>query len=173
MARGREVVDELEKRELSLRRECGLRLVQYIDALFEAIGEQGNEGFSMRLLVERFAAVRAEVRDSLDVSGEIVEALRAHEEPFGDLPLPRQPERLGERRTIGEDRALMIAVAAFGIEAAAFGERFEKRRLAAAVLANEEGDLAWLVTTIAMPVGVGGWSTGWQHESTTMVNRDR
>ena len=51
MARCREVVDDLEERELSLRRQRRLRLIEDVDSLLEAIGEQRNEGFSVGLLV--------------------------------------------------------------------------------------------------------------------------
>jgi hypothetical protein len=47
----REIVADLEERERSLRRKRGLRLIQYVDSLFEAIGEQRDERFSMGLLV--------------------------------------------------------------------------------------------------------------------------
>ena len=43
---------------------------------------------------------------------------------------------------VGEDRAVMIAVPALGIEPAALRDRFEQRGLAAAVFADEERDLA-------------------------------
>jgi hypothetical protein len=39
-----------EEGKLTLRRESGLRFVQYIDSLLESIGEQCEEGFTMRLL---------------------------------------------------------------------------------------------------------------------------
>ena len=95
MSRCREVVNDLEERELSLRRQRRLRLIQDVDSLLEAIGEQRNEGFSVGLLVQRFPAVGAHVRYLLDVCREVVETLRAHEEPFGDFWQPRQPEGLG------------------------------------------------------------------------------
>ena len=51
MPRCREVVDDLEERELSLRRKRRLRLIQDVDSLLEAIGKQRNEGFAVGLLV--------------------------------------------------------------------------------------------------------------------------
>ena len=51
MSRCREVVDDLEERELSLRRKGRLRLIQDVDSLLEAVGEQRNEGFAVGLLV--------------------------------------------------------------------------------------------------------------------------
>ena len=47
----RKSVDDLQERELSLRRKRRLGLIQYVDALLEAIGKQRNEGFSVGLLV--------------------------------------------------------------------------------------------------------------------------
>jgi len=42
-----EVVDDPEERELSLRRQRSLRLVQDVDALLKAIGEQRYEGLAI------------------------------------------------------------------------------------------------------------------------------
>ena len=82
------------------------------------------------------------VRHLLDIAGEVVEALRAHEEPFGDLRQPRQPEGLGQPRTVGEGRAMMVAIAALGIEPAAFRQGFEQRRFSAAVFTDKKRDRA-------------------------------
>ena len=81
----REVVDDLQEGELSLRRQRRLRFVQDVDSMLEAVGKQGDEGFPVRLLVQRLTAVRAQVRHFLDVGREVVEALSAQEEPFSDL----------------------------------------------------------------------------------------
>jgi hypothetical protein len=96
----------------------------------------------MRLFVKRSATVSMEIRDVLDIGREVVEALGAHEESFGHLRQPRQPEGLGQRRAVREGCAVMITVTAFGIEPAALGERFEQRGFAGAVLTDEKGDLA-------------------------------
>jgi hypothetical protein len=53
---------------------------------------------------------------------------------------PRQPKSLGQGGAVGKYRAVMIAVAALGVEAAALRQRFEKRGLPAAILADEERD---------------------------------
>src|SRR5687768_12502166 len=61
VTRCREVVKDLEEGELPLRRQGRFRLVQNIDPLLEPVGEEGDERFSMRLLVQRLAAVRPKV----------------------------------------------------------------------------------------------------------------
>src|SRR5207247_3684568 len=96
----------------------------------------------MRLFMKRSAAVSTEIRDLLDIGRKVVEALGAHEEPFGHFRPPGQPEGLGQWRAVRERCAMMIAVAAFGIEPAALGERFKERGFAGTVLADEQGDLA-------------------------------
>src|SRR5207253_668452 len=69
------------------------------------------------------------------------EALSAHEEPFGHFRPPGQSERLGQWRAVCESCAVMIAIAAFGIESAALGKRFKKCGFASTVLADKKGDL--------------------------------
>ena len=61
MARGREVMNDLEERGLALRRQCRFRFIQEVDSLLEAIGEESHEGFAVGLLVQRFAAVQFQV----------------------------------------------------------------------------------------------------------------
>src|SRR5262249_6689638 len=104
------------------------------------MAEQGHEGFPVRLGMQRFAAIRTQIRDTIDVAREIVEALRAHEETLGPLWQPRQPKRLRERRSVREDCPMVIAVASFRIEPAALRQSFEQRGFPTAVLADEERD---------------------------------
>ena len=56
-------MDDFEKGELPLRRERSFRLIEDVDTLLETVHEEGQEGLAVGLLVERFAAVRAQVRN--------------------------------------------------------------------------------------------------------------
>src|SRR5262249_49325794 len=96
----------------------------------------------MRLLMKRSATVSTEVRHLLDVGGKVVEALGPHEESFGHLWPPCQPDRLDQRRPVRDRSAMMIAIAGFGIQPAALSDRFQRCGLAATVFTDEEGDLA-------------------------------
>src|SRR5687767_1175846 len=55
--RSREVVDDLEERELTLWRERCLGFIQNVDSLLEPIGKERNERLSVRLRVQRPAAI--------------------------------------------------------------------------------------------------------------------
>src|SRR2546422_1069801 len=88
VARSFEIVHDFKKRELSLGRERRLRLVEDVDALLETVHEQRQEGLTVRLLVERLAAVRAQIRNLLDVGREVIETLSAQEEAFCHLWQP-------------------------------------------------------------------------------------
>ena len=121
-----------------MRRERRLRLVQDVESLLETVGEQGEEGLAVRLLQQRLAAVGPQVRHLLNVGGEVVEALRAHEESLRHLGRPRQPQSLSEIRALLERGAQVVAVAPLRVEAAALRQRLQQSRLAAAVLAHEE-----------------------------------
>ena len=109
-------------------------------------GRSGSrtERGTIRHGIARAAAGRrsAQVRDLLEVGGEIVEALGAHEKALGDLRAPGQAKGLGQRRTGGEGCGVMIAVSALGIEPAGLGNRLEEGGLAAAVFTNEKRDPA-------------------------------
>ena len=136
-----EIVDDFEKRELPLWRKRRLRFVEDVDALLKPVDEEGQEGFTVGLLVERLAAVRTEVRDLFDVRGEVVKALSAHEEAFGDLWQPRETKCLSQFRAVPERREVVVTVATFGIESTALPDCFKKGRFAAAVFTDEEGDV--------------------------------
>jgi len=41
------LIEDSHERQLSLRRQCGLRLVQDVDALFKSIGEQRQKRFAV------------------------------------------------------------------------------------------------------------------------------
>src|SRR5437763_13003608 len=103
-------MEDLQKRELALGRERGLRFVQEIDPLLETMGEEGEEGLPVRLCVERLAAVGEESRDLLDVGREVVEALGAEEKPFGHLGQPGEPERARELRAVPEGLVVVVPV---------------------------------------------------------------
>src|SRR5262249_28754506 len=62
--------------------------------------------------------------------------------PLRHLGQPREAQRLGQGRAILEGRVVVVTVAALGIEATALRDRLQEGRLAAAVLADEEGDVA-------------------------------
>lgn len=146
-------MQDLEKGKLPLGRERRLRFVEDVDALFEAVDEKRQEGLSVRLLVQRFAAIGAEGRNLVEVGGEIEKAFGSQEETFGQLRSPGKAEGLGQIRTVGEGSEVMITVAALGIETAALGNRFKQRRLAASVLADKEGYVAAEVEID--PLGIG------------------
>ena len=54
-------MDDPEKGELPLGRERGFRLIEDVDTLLETVHEEGQEGLAVGLLVERLAAVGAEI----------------------------------------------------------------------------------------------------------------
>ncbi len=61
------------------------------------MGEQRQERLAVRLRVQRLPPVGTQVGDLVEVGGEVVEALRPHEEALRDFRRPRQPQRLGQR----------------------------------------------------------------------------
>jgi hypothetical protein len=135
-----QVVNDLQERELALRRERRFGFVEDEHALLEAVCEQRQERLAMRLRMQRLAAVRLHVRHAFNVSREVVEAFGAQKEALCHLRPPGQPQYLQQWRTVGRRGAMVIAASAFGIEAAALGDCLEERRLAAAVLTDEERD---------------------------------
>src|SRR5581483_221716 len=83
------LVDEREERELSLRRERGLGLVEDVEPLAAAaIVREREEALAVRLLVERLAAVSAADAQVLDLGRDVEEALGAEEVsvPFARAP---------------------------------------------------------------------------------------
>ena len=138
-----QLAEDPKEGQLPLGRESRLGFIQNIDALFEPIREKSQEGLAMGLLVQRLPAVRSQIRDPIQVAREIVEALGPHEEPLGDPGHPGESEGLSELGALRQVRTMMVSAAPLRGEAAAFSEGFEKRRLAAAVLPNEEGDVGW------------------------------
>ena len=121
-----EIVDDLEKGELPLGRERRLRLVEDVDTLLETVHEERQERLAVGLLVERLAAVGAQVRNLLDVSGEVIKTLGAQEETFHYLGHPREPKGLCQVGAVAEGREVMIAVSTLGIESTALCDRFKK-----------------------------------------------
>ena len=103
-----DLVNDPEKCQLPLRGECGFWLVKDIDPLLESVCEEGEKGFTVGLLVQRFATVCTQIGYLLDVRCKIVEAFGAHEEAFGHLWQPRQSQGLRQVGPIREGDVLML-----------------------------------------------------------------
>jgi hypothetical protein len=125
-----------------LRAQGGFGLVEEVEAVTgEAVDHEREEGFAVRLLVERPLAISMAIADFLDIAGEVVEAFGPQEEAVaaGDHVLA-EPELAGQRfvvRVLGFKHRMPRA--AFRVEAFGDSHRFEEGRFARAVVADEEG----------------------------------
>ncbi len=138
-----ELVHPAHQRKLSVNRERGLRLVEDVEAVRpEALEHEREEGLAVRLLVQR-TIVELLDRALLRRGREVEEALRAEEERVHRLALRAlEDERLVEPRVRRARRELerLHPSAALGVQLARDGDRLDERRLAAAVVADEERD---------------------------------
>ena len=105
--------------------------------------QERDERFAVGLLVQRSAAIWCETTiEALEIRRDIEEALRPQEIPGPWLPsAAHEPQVLvqhGVRRTRGQGH---VPAAALGVETGGDRDRLHQRRLAAAVLAREEGHL--------------------------------
>src|SRR3954452_679984 len=139
-----ELVDAGEQGELAHRRERGLRLVEDVEAIAEeAIEQQREECFAVRLLVQRDAAVSSGDAEAIDLRRYVEERLGAEEVAIRGIA--RRSSQMKEQREFG----LVLAAngfeaevlrAAFLIESGGDGQRLDDGRFARSVFADEEGD---------------------------------
>ena len=78
-----------------------------------------------------------------NVSREIEKALRPQKEPLADSLAPHKLDCRGQAGFRFVPRVSVIAVGAGGIESASLGNRFQKRRFSAPILAGKEGHEAF------------------------------
>ena len=91
------MVENAQKRELTLWRERGLGFVEQKEAVFEMMVEEGEKGLAMRLLVKGSTAVPSErAPDVLEMRREIEEGLSAEKEPGGGALTPAEVKRTSE-----------------------------------------------------------------------------
>ena len=146
-----QLVEAPQHRELALRRERRLGLVEQVEPVgAEALDEHGEERLAVRLLVQRAAAIarddrRAERRlavERLDLAGEVEEGLGAQEEVRPRLArAAHEAHDVAERRVGGARLEAEVAAAALRIEAAGDRDGLDQGRLAARVGAGQEGDV--------------------------------
>ncbi len=135
-----QLMKDAEKRQLPLRRQGGFRFVEEIETIFESVLEQRQEGFAMRLQVERLAAIgRERAAGRLEICREVEEGLGAKEEARRGALTPVEPERATERVSVYALAELMIPIPALRAEANTPRQRLEERRLPGTVLADEKG----------------------------------
>src|SRR5690349_13117219 len=85
----RELMQDAQERQLSTRRKRGLRLVEQIHAILDAILEQRKKRLAVRLLVQSLAAIRKKgAPHFFEIRREVEEGLRPQEEPIGDALSP-------------------------------------------------------------------------------------
>src|SRR5438552_2095235 len=103
---------------------------------------EGDEGLAVGLLVKRDAAVAVDDAKSLDLGGNVEVALRAQEEAVARSTVAaHRPHELVQAR-LGVSRAeVEVLRAALGVESGEDCDRFDQRRFARAILADEERDL--------------------------------
>src|SRR5580698_2614134 len=101
--------------------------------------KQRKEGFSVGLLVQRFATVCNEwTADVFEIRREVEEGLGPQEEAARHLLPPAQTQSPSERIPIGFLRERLVAIAALRAESDGPRDGLEQRRLAGTVLAHEE-----------------------------------
>src|SRR5262245_38165549 len=106
--------------------------------MLEAVGEERDEGLTVRLRVKGLPSVGAKVGNPIQVGRKVEEALRSHEKAVRHLRLPGQAQGLGEFGAFRHGFLVMVSVAALGGEPAALRQRLQERGLTASVLADEE-----------------------------------
>ncbi len=139
-----QLVDELEQRELPLRRERGLWLVEDVEPIGpEAILDEVQERLAVRALVERHATVGGHrVGVLLDFTGDVEEALGAEEVTrLGAAHAADEPKVAVEFRLRAARSEVEVAAAALGVEAGGDGDGLDEGGLAAPVFADEERHL--------------------------------
>src|SRR4051794_35933782 len=93
-------MDARKKRELTHRRKRGLGLVQDVETVAEKpVQQQREEGFAVRLLVKRDAAVASGDAEAVDLRGHVEERLGAKEIAVGRIA--RRSNQVKEQRLFG------------------------------------------------------------------------
>lgn len=135
------VADLHQQCQLALWREGCLRLVEDIDAVgIEPLLGKGKEALTVGFLVIMLGGVVC-VGIVFFFGGHIIEALRPQE-----IAAPRPAVAFGYGDGFMEAGVgvvggeIIVSCAAFGIKTIGDGDRFQKRRLSAAVLPHEKGD---------------------------------
>ena len=135
------VADLHQQCQLALWREGCLRLVENIDAVgIEPLLGKGKEALTVGFLVIMLGGVVC-VGIVFFFGGHIIEALRPQE-----IAAPRPAVAFGYGDGFMEAGVgvvggeIIVSRAALGVKAIGDGDRFQKRRLSAAVLPHEKGD---------------------------------